>query len=398
MAERFTVFDTGTPQALRDLTSDSEYTSDRKGLVPNPVASTSVRYANENGAFKQVRFTEIASVPPLIADRSFLEGIVNATFVTSVSSNAITIALKTLAGTDPSTTDPVYLLVKNNQTAGAYEVITITAPLSLTISSGSTLGTVSGKAFRVWLVIFNDAGTPRLGAIQTVTWSGSIPQLNTVLVEWRGQNSTAEGGAGAADSAGVFYTDSAVSNKFFRILGYFEYSTGLATAGTWDTAPGRHQLFNASVKKPGDIVQNRWNALTVSVTSTAAIPFDNTIPQITEGTEILSCPLTPVNACNLIAMESDIYVFTAVGAARSWSHAVFIEGVTNAIAAKAQVLSGTASQNDQSHIWTQVIASVETSTTYSTRAGGPAAGETFTYNQNYGGVGNSYMRVTEFMV
>jgi hypothetical protein len=395
MAERFVVFETGTPQALRDLSSESEYTATRKGLVINPQASTSVRYANENGAFKQPSFNELTSVPNAVP--SFIDGIYNGEFVTSVGSNAITISLKTAAGNDPSVSDPVIISFKSSQTSGNYELLTITSALSLTISSGSTLGTVSNKAFRIWLVIFNDAGTPRLGAIHTVTWSGTTPILNTILTEWKAVSSTAEGGAGAADSAGVYYTDSAVASKFFRILGYFEYISGLATAGTWNVAPDRHQLFNASVKKPGDIVQNRWNVLTVSVSTTAQIPHDNTIPLITEGAEVLTCPLTPINSCNLIALESDIYWQSAIGAARIYSQAVFIEGVTNAVAAKSQFTNGTAGNTFQSRIWAQIIASVETSVTYSTRAGGSAAGELFTVNFNFGGVGNSYMRVTEYM-
>jgi hypothetical protein len=158
---------------------------------------------------------------------------VNGTLTASVGSSALTIAIKTKAGADPSATDPVSVYFRNvTEATGDYTVITLTAATSLVISSGSTMGTASGTASRLWIVGFNDGGTFRLGAINTAT---SAEIGDDVL-----SSSTAEGGAGAADSAGVIYTGTAVTSKAMRVLGYVESTQ--ATAGTWATAPSKIQL------------------------------------------------------------------------------------------------------------------------------------------------------------
>lgn len=56
--------------------------------------------------------------------------VVNGKIVTSVSLNNLTVALKTLAGNDPSTTDPVYIRIGNT-------VYSVTAALSNTLNAGT---------------------------------------------------------------------------------------------------------------------------------------------------------------------------------------------------------------------------------------------------------------------
>jgi hypothetical protein len=64
-------------------------------------------------------------------DKTFPQGfLVNGKIVPSVSSNNLTVALKTLAGTDPSTSDPVFCRIGDT-------VRTITSAVSLQISAGT---------------------------------------------------------------------------------------------------------------------------------------------------------------------------------------------------------------------------------------------------------------------
>lgn len=152
-------------------------------------------------------------------------GILNGALVASVATNALTIALKGVDGNDPSATNPVIVVLRSATASDGKPVtLTITAALSLVVSSGSTLGTSNGVAARLDVVIFNDAGTARLGVANGVT-------LDTASVF----SSTAEGGGGAADSSGVIYTGTAVSSKALAILGHIDITE--ATAGTWATAP-----------------------------------------------------------------------------------------------------------------------------------------------------------------
>lgn len=175
----------------------------------------------------------------------------NGTLVASVTGNAVTVALKTLAGANPSTADPVMIAFRDSTlTSGAPVVITITAATSATMSSGSTGGASNATPFRFWVVAFNDAGTVRLGIVNCSTSTQIYPLNEGVLA-----SSTAEGGAGAADSPGVIYTGVAVTSKAFRILGYMDWGSGLTTAGTYATAPTEVQLFGPGIKRPGEVVQ-----------------------------------------------------------------------------------------------------------------------------------------------
>lgn len=161
----------------------------------------------------------------------------------SVSGNALTIALKGANGSDPSATNPVLVPFRNaTATTGTPEWLSVTAATSVTVSSGSTLGAANNTAFRIWIVGFNDGGTFRLGVINPAS-STELSAANLV-------SSTAEGGAGAADSAGVFYSGTAVTSKAYCILGYVEYGSGLATAGTYASAPTTEQVFGPGVPLP----------------------------------------------------------------------------------------------------------------------------------------------------
>jgi hypothetical protein len=104
-------------------------------------------------------------------------------------------------------------------------------PANLIISSGSTLGTVSAQQSRIVVLALNNAGTIELAAVNV---SGGNDLSETGLI-----STTAEGGAGAADSANVIYSTTARSNVPYRVIGYIESTQ--ATAGTWVTAPSTIQ-------------------------------------------------------------------------------------------------------------------------------------------------------------
>jgi hypothetical protein len=55
----------------------------------------------------------------------------------------------------------------------------------------------------------------------------------------------------------VFYTPNGttVSSKGVPDHWILEYLSGLATAGTYGSAPTKQQLFGPGIKKPGDVVQ-----------------------------------------------------------------------------------------------------------------------------------------------
>lgn len=148
----------------------------------------------------------------------------------SVAANALTISLKSKAGTDPSGSDIVVIGTRNSTAAtGTYNLRNVTAALSVVVSSGSTLGSVSAMANWVYVYAIDNAGTIELAV------SGSKMFDNGSLV-----TTTAEGGAGAADSKTVLYSTTARSNVACRLIGRVKSTQ--ATAGTWVTAPSELSL------------------------------------------------------------------------------------------------------------------------------------------------------------
>src|ERR1019366_1241600 len=70
--------------------------------------------------------------------------LINGYFTLTVSGNALTIAIKTNAGADPSAADPVYADFRSaTQGSGAPAILSITAALSFQIAAGSTMGLVN---------------------------------------------------------------------------------------------------------------------------------------------------------------------------------------------------------------------------------------------------------------
>lgn len=145
----------------------------------------------------------------------------NIGIATSVGSNALTISLKGADGNDPSTTNPVEIAFRSATSAtGTMTVVAATAATSVVVSSGSTLGTVSGQAGYLYVYALNNAGTIELAV------SG-----RTLFDEGSTQSTTAEGGAGGADYAHILYSTSARSGVAIKCIGRILISE--ATAGTW---------------------------------------------------------------------------------------------------------------------------------------------------------------------
>jgi hypothetical protein len=208
-------------------------------------------------------------------------GLHNGKIAESHASNAATFALKTLAGSDPSGSDPVTAIFPDGSS------VSITAALSVTIPSTATMGFSNGAAGRIWVALANDGGTPRL--VVRNCRSGSI----IVGFPSSGQLSSSTIGTGA-DSAHVSYSGTGVTDKPYLLAGYADYDGGLATAGTWDASPTRLVQFGPGAHKPGDVVQK------LSATQGAATSVSNTTPVQTGS----SVTVAPTSVHNVILVEA----------------------------------------------------------------------------------------------
>lgn len=319
----------------------------------------------------------------------------NLNITTSRAGNAETIAIKTLAGNDPSIADPINIIFPG--TASATNVIrTLTSALSITISSGSTLGFISGAYQRIWLVVFDDAGTLRLGVINCLKRTVGPPENCSIclLSEAKAADSTAEGGAGAADSAHVFYTGTAVTGKYYRILGFLRYA--LTTAGTWDAAPG-WQPFGPGVALPRTPIQEQNNVDNTMTTITGTVTANDTLPSSTDGTLYLSQAITPMYPENVINARA--YVNLA-------NHSAAVSNVVFLTQDSSSAISATYSGQDTAdyeHIYMidyMLSAQSVSATTFKLRIGA-TSGTIYVNGQNntryFGGCIQSWLKVQELM-
>ncbi len=234
------------------------------------------------------------------ADLKSPSGLANYKIVASVGGGSLTISLKTLAGTDPSSADPVRVRFRNaTLSTGGTTSISITTALSLVVSSGSTIGSVSGIPNRLYVGLLNFAGTPELFVYNTLNGKSLRGLSESVLL-----TTSAEGGAGAADSAHTAYSATLRSGVAIRILGYIDSTQ--ATAGTWATSPSTIQEIQPWVPRTGAVVGSAFTDVTSSTDITTLIPQDDTIPQSGEGQQILLLTYVPTYAINYIKLSSKV--------------------------------------------------------------------------------------------
>lgn len=139
----------------------------------------------------------------------------------TVAANALTVTL------NPTTLE----FRSATLTSGTVVSRTISSAISVVVSSGSTLGTTSAVQSRIVVLALDNAGTVEL-AVVNITGGNDLTETGLI-------STTAEGGAGAADSASVVYSTTARTNLAYRVVGYVESTQ--ATAGTWATAPSTIQ-------------------------------------------------------------------------------------------------------------------------------------------------------------
>lgn len=254
----------------------------------------------------------MASGSQLAASGLTAYAIPNAQILPSVAANALTVKITHPDGADPSPVRPLYFAIRASS-GGAVNTYPIVAPLSIIASNGSTFDTGNSVAFSLWLLLFDDAGTLRPALFKATDINrNAIYPLN----EGQPLSATAEGGAGAADSAGVAYAGSAITSKPFRIIGRLVWNSGLATAGAWSVGPDEYPMFLQGGKTPGQVVQRiPVKNTTTLVSNSTTIPYDNTSPQSGEGSALnfWDVALKPTSKANFVDYHAEISVSNHTG-------------------------------------------------------------------------------------
>lgn len=145
---------------------------------------------------------------------------------------------------------------------------------------------------------------------------------------------------------------------------------GRVTAGSGDpealTAAQLRDLFLPA----GGMVDSTTGIYALNADLSTPIPIDDTIPQITEGTQIISVTITPKSISNKLRLRFTGQITSAT--ATSAAIAMFVNGAANAVAAELVAISNVSQAYTVSFEYEFLPGSVSEQT-ITVRAGAPAA-------------------------
>ena len=226
----YTVDNIATPIDYLSLVTSLASPPPIGSTAPNTGAFTTL--AATTGTITTVNATTITATGTITAETLTFEGGGSMTkppepgiqsITASIAASALTVTL------NPTTLD----FRSATLTSGTVVSRVIASAISVVVSSGSTLGTVSATPSRIVVLALDNAGTVELAVVNI---AGGINLTETGLI-----STTAEGGAGAADSASTIYSTTARTNVAYRVVGYVESTQ--TTAGTWAVTPSTIQGY-----------------------------------------------------------------------------------------------------------------------------------------------------------
>jgi hypothetical protein len=235
----------------------------------------------------------------------------------SVSSDALTLTL-----------NPTVLDFRSPTLgSGAVNTRTVASAITLVVSSGSTLGTVSAQAARLVVLAIDNAGTVEL-AVVNLTGGNNLDE--TTLI-----STTAEGGVGGADSASTIYSTTARTSVPFRVVGFVDVTE--VTAGTWATAPSTVQgagglsIINMSMPNWQVVTGSRAKATTytnstgreITISVSASMGVSLTFAIYVDGVIVASCA-TGSGSGAVMSLSADVppnstYAVQTAGTVTLWT-------------------------------------------------------------------------------
>lgn len=147
----------------------------------------------------------------------------------------------------------------------------------------------------------------------------------------------------------------------------------------------------------GIVAQVVGNVVNTVQTGTTVLPFDDTIPQNTEGIEVITQAITPKATTNILIIEATIVVSSSVA---NWISAALFQDTTAGALAAVPEYQATATGTVILKLQHKMTAGTTSATTFKIRVGGNAAGTT-TINGSgggraFGGVCASSLKITEY--
>jgi hypothetical protein len=354
-------------------------------------ANTSGTVLQDGGAFS-VAAQQLAN-----SAAAFGVNMLNGTIVPSNASNALTFTIQTLAGNTPSATDPVFFIFRSNTAgAGSYSVIKVTAALSVTIPTSSTMGFSNATPGRIWITAINNAGTVSLAVINCLTATSTATTIFP-LAGWGIVNTVALGGP--SNSSGVFYSTVANSSVPYSVLGYATYEAGstLGTAGTWNANPSRMELYRHGVPLPGQVVQSLYTQNGTLANTTNTYVVSATAPVPSGGLSVASQAIVPTSSANQLRVQGQAVLSSS---SNSPAFVAFIYNGTSTVAVSADTITSAANSPKTIPVRYAALANTLSSITYTLYGASNGAqtnvnGEAST--QWFGSISNSHITIDEIM-
>ena len=185
--------------------------------------------------------------------------VLNLGIAATVGASALTIAIKDATGADATGGTPVKIGFRNlTITNGTFNERSITAALSLVISSGSTLGHLDATTAPIYVYLIDNAGTLELAASATLFKEGGLISTTT------------EGGAGGADIYTVVYSTTGRTDVPFRVVG--KLVSTQTTAGTWAAIPDSIELLHFAKGSLLSEADSQRKVITASIEYAAGVP------------------------------------------------------------------------------------------------------------------------------
>lgn len=276
-------------------------------------------------------------------------------------------------------------------------------PVVTTVSSSRSIGgtSLSAVALTNW-----PTDTRAFFTTYQKTTAG-LKDFNTVTSWWAIVSGTTlgtltrMGGAADAGNAVGDYIEMGPTAAWAEAL--YEFGTTIHnTDGTLkDGIIATIKLADSSVTSakvaPGAVVQVVATNYAAVATGTTVIPEDDTMPQITEGTEFMAQAITPKSATNRLQIKAEIAFSTSN--INSGVAALFQDSTANALAAKECYIP-VANATGNIVVTHDMVAGTTSATTFRLRAG-PAVAGTLTFNgfnsaRKFGGITLSSITVTEY--
>jgi len=132
---------------------------------------------------------------------------------------------------------------------------------------------------------------------------------------------------------------------------------------------GNFELTSLGGASTSGVTQTAYSQLITSGTSSATIPYDTSVPQQTEGVEILTCSITPASATSNLLITVRTFVSETVNTGNRITGALFRDSTTNAIASSMAPNNETAISAGEIVLQIRVPSNSTAPTTFKLRVG-----------------------------